>query len=388
MTDSTTESVTQTETVTESQTQTTENGTQTTDSETTQTTEGTTVTGTQTTNTIPQTQTTIVMTETTQEQTSMETTQSQTNKETETTNAITQTTNPQTTNPPTDTTQTETTNPPATTISEQTQTTQAETETTNAQTTSSELSQTTQTETETTNPQTTVPQTTNPQTTVPQTTNPQTTDTTNPQTTDAGSTDSTTPAGARPVSSNCPELEPDQMAIVCPTGFRRHPMYCNLFYQCTVSSTNEMKVVVLTCTNGTVYDDKKIQCLPRAEAAPCGDLKVLEEGGSRKKRMHDLTVPPVPVSSKKKLCPKSGVFAYEQDCQMFYKCKRSLSGKMQGELYQCPEGTSFWESTSKCEVTKNLPKKCKRGTFTDLWKNSPIVPFADKFDDIITISSR
>lgn len=39
----------------------------------------------------------------------------------------------------------------------------------------------------------------------------------------------------------------------------------------------------------------------------------------------------VPVSTTKKLCPKSGVFPYENDCQTFYKCKRTASGKMQGK---------------------------------------------------------
>lgn len=42
----------------------------------------------------------------------------------------------------------------------------------------------------------------------------------------------------------------------------------------------------------------------------------------------------IPVNSKKKLCPKSGVFPYENDCQTFFKCKRSMSGKMQGKSWQ------------------------------------------------------
>lgn len=66
------------------------------------------------------------------------------------------------------------------------------------------------------------------------------------------------------VASNekCPDLGPDQFTLVCPTGFRRHPKYCNLFYQCTTSQSNEIKILTLSCTNGTIYDDKKIQCLP------------------------------------------------------------------------------------------------------------------------------
>jgi hypothetical protein len=82
-------------------------------------------------------------------------------------------------------------------------------------------------------------------------------------------TGSTVPAAGG--GGQCPtvgELDKDQIVVVCPTGFRRHPKYCNLFYQCTTSG-HEMKILVLACTNNTVFDDQKIQCLPPQEAAPC-----------------------------------------------------------------------------------------------------------------------
>lgn len=112
---------------------------------------------------------------------------------------------------------------------------------------------------------------------IPETTQSEltTVDTTTPgdmnPTTDAGdlttttTTDKPTPS---PETSNCTneELEGDQFQLVCPTGFKRHPKYCNLFYQCTVDpQTYNMKVLVLSCPNETVYDSRKIQCLPTEE---------------------------------------------------------------------------------------------------------------------------
>jgi hypothetical protein len=70
---------------------------------------------------------------------------------------------------------------------------------------------------------------------------------------------------------HCPvvgALDQDQIVVVCPTGFRRHPKYCDLFYQCTVSG-HEMNILVLACVNGTVFDEGKIQCLPPEKARPC-----------------------------------------------------------------------------------------------------------------------
>lgn len=73
-------------------------------------------------------------------------------------------------------------------------------------------------------------------------------------------------------SAPCPisQLEGNQISLVCPTGFRRHPKYCNLFYQCSKSNSNhDFKILVLSCPDGTIYDDKKIQCLPSNETEPC-----------------------------------------------------------------------------------------------------------------------
>lgn len=95
----------------------------------------------------------------------------------------------------------------------------------------------------------------------------------NPQQPGSGSG---TPGSQQPSSPNatapCPvsQLEGNQLALICPTGFRRHPKYCNLFYQCTTGESNfDVKVLVLSCPEGTVYDDDKVQCLPPNEALKC-----------------------------------------------------------------------------------------------------------------------
>lgn len=69
-------------------------------------------------------------------------------------------------------------------------------------------------------------------------------------------------------------LTDDQIILVCPTGFRRHPKYCNLFYQCTSEGNMEIKILVLSCPENTIFDEKKIQCLPADRSSdPCTGAK-------------------------------------------------------------------------------------------------------------------
>lgn len=99
----------------------------------------------------------------------------------------------------------------------------------------------------------------------------------------------TSPAGQSP---QCPigHLEGEQIALVCPTGFRRHPKYCNLFYQCTTSGNFDYKVLVMNCPNGTVYDEKAIQCLPPENAAQCSGQTAQT---SLLRRLNENSLPPV-----------------------------------------------------------------------------------------------
>lgn len=71
-------------------------------------------------------------------------------------------------------------------------------------------------------------------------------------------------------SSNCPPLGEGQAHFVCPTGFRRHPQNCSMFYQCTESpETSHLSIVTFNCPNGTVYDEDEIMCRDRKPSDNC-----------------------------------------------------------------------------------------------------------------------
>lgn len=63
-------------------------------------------------------------------------------------------------------------------------------------------------------------------------------------------------------SSTIGDLSRDRFSIVCPSGFRRHSKYCNLFYQCIVN--NEMQVIIFGCPDGTIFDQEKLLCVDLA----------------------------------------------------------------------------------------------------------------------------
>ncbi|KAG8268558.1 hypothetical protein J6590_023940 [Homalodisca vitripennis] len=67
----------------------------------------------------------------------------------------------------------------------------------------------------------------------------------------------------------------------------------------------------------------------------------------------------VEVSTHRSLCPAKGHFPYEGDCQRFYKCQLRV-GRMQGTLYHCPQGYSFWDVSRRCEKSAQIPV-CPRG---------------------------
>lgn len=74
----------------------------------------------------------------------------------------------------------------------------------------------------------------------------------------------------KPANSSCPPLEEGQAHFVCPTGFKRHPKDCQMFYQCTQSpETSHLSIVTFNCPNGTVYDEQEIQCRDQTEEDEC-----------------------------------------------------------------------------------------------------------------------
>ncbi|XP_066153459.1 uncharacterized protein [Euwallacea fornicatus] len=156
--------------------------------------------------------------------------------------------------------------------------------------------------------------------------------------------------------AECPigQLEGDQIALVCPTGFRRHPKYCNLFYQCTSNDgQHDFKILVLSCPQGTIFDDKNIQCLPEGETVQTCTGQIAQ---SSLYRMLDINaLPPIHVPTKRSLCPHEGSHEMEPaECsEQFLKCQRNHR-KMEGFLYQCPEGFAYWQITRQCERTAKL----------------------------------
>lgn len=70
----------------------------------------------------------------------------------------------------------------------------------------------------------------------------------------------------------CPigNLTDEQIVLVCPTGFKRHPKYCNMFYQCSTEADMKIRILVLGCPEGTIFDEDNIKCTPEAESSkPC-----------------------------------------------------------------------------------------------------------------------
>ncbi|XKL60945.1 hypothetical protein PGB90_008002 [Kerria lacca] len=198
------------------------------------------------------------------------------------------------------------------------------------------------------------------------TTSEENTGSTSGQTTLNPTTTETTTISSTSSSETCPELGPDQFSIVCPTGFRRHPKYCNVFYQCTISQTNEIKVLTLSCTNGTIYDDKRIQCLPPEQAKKC-DGSMMDTRNLR--QISDTSLTPIPVKSEKTICPNEGSFSYKEDCRLFYKCKKDNEGKISGFIYQCPEGFSYWNVSKRCEKSEKVPCDGEKKS-TAIWKSA------------------
>lgn len=71
-------------------------------------------------------------------------------------------------------------------------------------------------------------------------------------------------------NSSCPEVGEGQGLFVCPTGFRRHPQDCNMFYQCTESpETSHLSIVTFKCPNETIYDEDAIMCRDRRPSDDC-----------------------------------------------------------------------------------------------------------------------
>ncbi|XP_015183801.1 PREDICTED: uncharacterized protein LOC107070273 [Polistes dominula] len=176
----------------------------------------------------------------------------------------------------------------------------------------------------------------------------------------------------------CPigNLTDEQITLVCPTGFRRHPRYCNLFYQCTNEGNMEIKVLVLSCPENTVFDEHKIQCLPENEVSQgCTGLRA---NARFYRKLEENSITPVKVSSQP-LCPDVGHYPYRQGCSnTFYKCKRDSRNNLQGYFYKCPVNFIYWSVSRRCERATRLPM-CTHLAFrkNDFWDSRWQLPVED-----------
>ncbi|XP_015124029.1 flocculation protein FLO11 [Diachasma alloeum] len=168
-------------------------------------------------------------------------------------------------------------------------------------------------------------------------------------------TDSTpaVPPGAMAAPCAVGNLTDEQIVLVCPTGFRRHPKFCNMFYQCTSQGNMEIKILVMVCPEGTIFDDKKVQCLAEGET----DQQCMSPTTSSRfyRQLEDTPISPIRVT-RSTLCPDEGHYPYREGCSnAFYKCKRNSRNSLEGYLYKCPKDFVYWSVSRRCERASRLP---------------------------------
>ncbi|XP_072931971.1 uncharacterized protein [Epargyreus clarus] len=293
-----------------------------------------------------------------QSRTEQSTTQQSTTEQSTTTQSSTESTS----------TTTEQTTPAST---EETTTTTAQSTTSESTTTTAE--QTTKAEQTTTQESSTEQTSENQSSTTEQSSTTQ--ETTDRTSTTEGGQDTTTEKGSS--EKECPETDDDQYLYVCPTGFRRHPKYCNLFYQCTEDDeSHEVKVATFTCPNNTIYDESKIQCVEEEKADKKCEGQIAQK--RRVKRLDANYKEPITVSRDNYSCPKVGHFPFEknEECSpVLFKCEVTKTGKLRGFVYQCPEGYVYWSISRKCEPITAMTD-CKRSYI--IWNSRYEIPVERK----------
>lgn len=64
----------------------------------------------------------------------------------------------------------------------------------------------------------------------------------------------------------------------------------------------------------------------------------------------------IAVRSTRSLCPAEGFHELEPSAcaATFVRCQKSMGGRMEGALYQCPNEFAFWQISRRCERTSKL----------------------------------
>ncbi|KAJ0177233.1 hypothetical protein K1T71_007242 [Dendrolimus kikuchii] len=232
------------------------------------------------------------------------------------------------------------------------------------------IGQTTQSESNTDT--TTVQQTTNEQTTLITTDESVTIEPSTNSTTTIDEVQSTTEESSS-VKQDCPDTEQNQYLFVCPTSFRRHHKYCNMFYQCTEDDdSHEVKIVMFTCPNNTIYDETKIQCVDQNKADKKCNGQMAKN--RRDKRLGKNIKGPIMVGKYSQACPTTGHYPFERDVECspaFLRCTQTKSGNIQGYIHQCPQGYVYWSISRRCEQAQSV-RDCQRSR--NDWSNRWEIP--------------
>ncbi|CAH0723388.1 unnamed protein product, partial [Brenthis ino] len=194
-------------------------------------------------------------------------------------------------------------------------------------------------------------------------------------TTESTTTESDKVSSTESTTSNqeCPETDGDQFLFVCPTSFRRHPKYCNLFYQCIEDNdSHEVKVAVFNCPNNTIYDETKVQCVEEEKSDKKCNGQMAQK--HRVKRLGAFFNEPILVTEESMACSSVGHFPFEinEVCsEAFLKCELTQTGKLRSYVYKCPEGFVYWKISRRCEPIRKV-KDCKRSSYP--WKRRYDLP--------------
>ncbi|VVD00831.1 unnamed protein product [Leptidea sinapis] len=237
--------------------------------------------------------------------------------------------------------------------------------TTTDQTTVSDKTTTDQT---TITDKTTTDQTTATETTTTSTTSEGTQQTTTeqqPTTTETTTESSDNSTTEKTPAKDCPNTDKNQYLYVCPTSFRRHPRYCNMFYQCLEDEENhDLKIATFYCPNNTIYDENKVQCVNESKAEKkCNGAMTQTH---RIKRLSSNSVEPFTVDTGSYACSNVGYYQFErnEECSSaFLKCSRSIYGNITGHVLRCPKDFVFWTISKRCERIINV-KGCKRSNYS------------------------
>ena len=190
-------------------------------------------------------------------------------------------------------------------------------------------------------------------TTTVSTTTESTTRTAETATSTTGFTTGSTTEASIPTPCPIGNLTDEQIVLICPSGFRRHPKYCNLFYQCTMENNVDIKVLVLSCPEGLIFDDQKLQCLPEDKTDQ--HCKGTKASARFYRKLEESSMSPIKASSEV-LCPGAGHYPYKQGCSSaFYNCKQNSRGNLEGYLYKCPENFLYSSVSRRCERATRLP---------------------------------